>query len=103
MPTPKTSCNLSFFSLLVAACVSLVLAVPASADDAADAEQLHQDNCLQCHGSEVYTRADRKVDSLSALKTQVRMCEQNLGLTWFDDQVDGVASLLNKEYYNFGD
>ncbi len=31
------------------------------------------------------------------------MCEQNLGLKWFDDEVNSVATLLNKEYYKFGD
>jgi cytochrome c5 len=70
---------------------------------APDAHALYTDNCTQCHGSEVYTRADRKVTSKDALDTQVRMCEQNLGLKWFDDEVNSVAKLLNKEYYKFGD
>jgi mono/diheme cytochrome c family protein len=99
MPSPNTSLS----RLLSAAAIGLATALPVAADDAVDAHQLYQDNCLQCHGSEVYTRADRKITSLPALKSQVRMCEQNLGLTWFDEQIDGVASLLNKEFYKFGE
>jgi hypothetical protein len=80
---------------------ALLAGPPAAAD--VDAHALYEENCTKCHGPEVYTRADRKIDSMAALKTQVRMCEQNLGLTWFDDQIDAVATLLNDEYYKFGE
>jgi cytochrome c5 len=89
-----------------AAVLSAALAASISlnaAAEAPDAHALYQDNCTSCHGSEVYTRADRKVTSKDALDTQVRMCEQNLGLKWFDDEVSSVAALLNQEYYKFGD
>ena len=66
-----------------------------------DATALVKEHCSSCHGSEVYTREDRRVRSLAALHTQVRMCEQNLGLTWFDDQIDAVANLLNTQFYRF--
>ena len=74
-----------------------------AAAEAPDGHALYQDNCTKCHGSDVYTRADRKVTSKDGLDTQVRMCEQNLGLKWFDDEVDSVATLLDKDYYKFGD
>jgi len=80
----------------------LCLSLNANAQEP-DAHELYTENCTQCHGTEVYTRADRKVSSKDALETQVRMCEQNLGLKWFDDEIDSVATLLNKEYYKFGD
>lgn len=73
----------------------------AAADDSVDANTLITENCSSCHGSEIYTRNDRRVTSLDGLHRQVRMCEQNLGLTWFDDQVDEVTALLNKDYYRF--
>jgi cytochrome c5 len=91
---------------LVAATLSAMLAAtisPNVAAQAPDAHALYQDNCTSCHGSEIYTRPDRKVTSKDALDTQVRMCEQNLGLKWFDDEVGSVATLLNQEYYKFGD
>ncbi|MBK1705395.1 cytochrome c [Halochromatium glycolicum] len=73
----------------------------AIAEEGINAEALVQKNCTSCHGSEVYTRSDRRVNSFDALHSQVRMCEQNLGLTWFDDQVDAVTALLNEQYYEF--
>lgn len=88
--------------LLNLAAVSLITAgMNTQADDTVDAQALFDKNCTSCHGSEVYTRKDRRINSLDALHGQVRMCEQNLGLTWFDDQVDAVTALLNRDYYKF--
>lgn len=81
--------------------IGLIAGARTHADDTVNAQALVEQNCTSCHGSEVYTRSDRRVGSLDALHAQVRMCEQNLGLTWFDDQVDAVATLLNREYYGF--
>ena len=72
-----------------------------SGASAAAGETFYDDNCLRCHGSEVYTRADRRVTSLPGLHKQVRRCEQMLGLTWFDDDIDNVSGYLNKHYYKF--
>ena len=83
---------------------ALALAATGSdSSDSVDAQALYDQNCTRCHGPEVYTRADRRIDSLHGLQQQVRMCQQNLDLTWFDDQIDAVASLLNRKYYHFGD
>jgi len=90
--------------LFVSPCLVLIGMIASAqgfADDTVNAQALVEQNCTSCHGSEVYTRSDRRVDSLDALHGQVRMCEQNLGLTWFDDQVDAVTTLLNSEYYQF--
>ena len=71
-------------------------------------KELHQKNCIACHTSltggkpdALYTRADRRVNSLDALQKQVQRCELNLGLTWFDEDIDAVASYLNQEFYHF--
>lgn len=74
----------------------------AHAFDPAQGRQLVNANCLECHGSEVYTREDRKVKDRKGLTAQVRRCEQALGLTWFDDQVNDTAAYLNHTYYKFG-
>ncbi len=57
--------------------------------------------CNQCHGTEVFTRADRKVTSLSKLEAQVRRCDSNLNTNWFDDEIIDVTAHLNKQYYKF--
>jgi hypothetical protein len=59
------------------------------------------EHCIKCHGSEVYTRPDRKVTSRDGLDRQVRRCETALELTWFDEDIAGVASYLNDQYYHF--
>lgn len=71
------------------------------AGDPAMGKQLTEKHCVKCHGSEVYTREHRRVTSLPGLHKQVRFCEQNLDLTWFDDQIENTATYLNLEYYKF--
>ncbi|WP_316364842.1 c-type cytochrome [Candidatus Thiodiazotropha sp. CDECU1] len=71
------------------------------AADPAIGKQLTEQNCVRCHGSEVYTRENRRVTDLPGLHKQVRFCEQNLGLTWFDDQIENTATYLNLEFYKF--
>ena len=73
----------------------------AQAADIDNGNDLHFENCTGCHDSTAYTRANRIVQSLARLGTQVRLCKDNLGLTWFDDEVDDVIGYLNKEYYHF--
>jgi mono/diheme cytochrome c family protein len=80
------------------------LTLPAGATLAADiaaGEQLHAKHCGQCHGTEVYTREDRKMNDYAALEQQVRRCEQNIGLKWFEEDVENVAAYLNQTYYKF--
>jgi len=90
------------FAVTVFAFTSVsTLAPQAVAEEGVDAQELVQENCTRCHGTDVYTRSDRRVNSFDALHSQVRMCEQNLGLTWFDDKVDAVTALLNEKYYKF--
>jgi hypothetical protein len=76
------------------------------AADAAHGKELHDANCTRCHiemkggdGSALYTRSDRKVKSYSELEAQVRRCEANLNLLWFDEDVADVGSFLNQEFY----
>ncbi len=68
-------------------------------DEAADAHALHEKNCVKCHGTDIYTRPDRKVTSYDGLGRQVRRCETALGLRWFDEDIAGVTGYLNREYY----
>ncbi|HEY3300384.1 MAG TPA: cytochrome c [Methylophilaceae bacterium] len=65
-------------------------------------------NCISCHasqyggdGSEIYTREYRKVKTSAGLIAQIRNCNTNLGLKWFEDEELHVASYLNKTYYKF--
>ena len=95
--------------LAVATLLSTSLA--SAAEPAAEldkGQELHQKNCIACHTTltngqpdKLYTRSDRRVTSLEGLKKQVQRCELNLGLTWFDEDIDAVAAYLNQAYYHF--
>ncbi|MCW8841662.1 MAG: cytochrome c [Gammaproteobacteria bacterium] len=84
--------------------------LPAAAlADLSRGEALHESQCIACHasrfdnnGAEIYTRDNRRVNDLAALHKQVNRCKNNLGLTWFDDEVKDVADYLNASYYKFG-
>ncbi len=81
-----------FFALLPGS----VLA--ADIDNGAD---LHFEHCTGCHGDEVYSRENRKMKGLAQLGKQVRFCQNAVGATWFDDEVDDVIEYLNSSYYHF--
>ena len=76
-------------------------ALSASAADGVDAPALIEQNCTSCHGSEMYMRKDRKINSLSALKRQVQACNTNLNTGMSSEQLEAIAVLLNEEYYKF--
>jgi mono/diheme cytochrome c family protein len=83
-------------------CVAVSLGTTASqAADVAVGQQLIKTHCQGCHGNDVYTEQDRRVTSLPGLYKQVRRCEQMLGLTWFDEDIDNAATYLNQEFYKF--
>ena len=80
----------------------LVLPVlPVQAADPAVGKSLVETKCTNCHGTEVYSRKDRKVRSYPQLQTQVRRCEMALGLKWFDEDINNAATYLNQEFYKF--
>jgi len=74
---------------------------PLLAADIENGKKLQQKNCMSCHDDSMYTRDNRRVNSLSALRTQVQRCESTLGLTWFDEEVDDVTAYLNQSFYKF--
>ena len=84
-----------------------VLPVTAYAD-IENGMRLHEENCISCHalrygndGTEIYTRPNHRIKNLAALKKQVNRCKDNIGLTWFDDDVNDVVEYLNKTFYQF--
>jgi len=69
---------------------------------------LVEQHCVSCHasryggdGSEIYTRAFHKVVSASGLIDQVRACNTNLDIKWFEEDELNAAAYLNEQYYHF--
>jgi len=85
-------------------------ATSGAAPDLARGKALHDENCIKCHagivggdGTAIYTRPDRRIDSLEGLRHQVNRCKDSLGLPWPADQIDDVVYYLNHNFYRFGD
>jgi mono/diheme cytochrome c family protein len=88
----------------------LGLATSAQAADLERGKTLHNENCTHCHismmggdGSAIYTRSDRRIESLAGLRKQVNRCKNSLGASWPPDQIDDVVYYLNQTYYKFED
>lgn len=66
-----------------------------------DAAWYHDENCTGCHGTEMYTRDDRRMDSYAALQAQVERCDANLGTKLFPDDIEALVEHLNTQFYKF--
>lgn len=62
---------------------------------------IHDSNCISCHDTGVYTRADRKVKDYSQLTAQVQRCDANLGAKLSQEDLGKVIDYLNSAFYNF--
>lgn len=87
---------------------NIAFAEPYAKADAMAGKILVEKNCISCHatsfggdGSAIYTREFRKVKTSKGLVAQVRNCNTNLDLKWFEDEELNVAKYLNKTYYKF--
>ena len=69
--------------------------------DTAKGKQLHDAGCAGCHGSEVYTRKDRRIKSVEGLIGQVRNCNTNLERSYSSAQLNDLTKYLNETYYKF--
>ncbi len=81
-----------------------------AAPDLARGKALHDENCIKCHagmvggdGTAIYTRPNRRIDSLDGLRHQVNRCKDSLGMPWPADQIDDVVHYLNHDFYHFGE
>lgn len=101
---------------LIALSVTMVLSTqviagePAlfSSADVKAGEALVTQHCISCHassyggdGSEIYTRDFHKVEHAKGLVQQVRNCNTNLDLQWFEEDELNAAAYLNQQYYHF--
>ena len=84
-------------------CIALlsVTSLPAHATENFHPENFHQQKCMGCHDTGVYTRSNRRVDSLPRLESQVRMCDANLGIKLFDEDLHALVDYLNRNFYKF--
>lgn len=77
------------------------------ADLALGQQLIAQNQCTQCHqrkvggdGSAIY-RAGARMGSPGALRGMVEMCNTELNLALFPDEVTAIAAVLNRDFYRF--
>ncbi len=58
-------------------------------------------NCTRCHDTRVFTRPDRRIGSLEALKNQVKRCELGQSYNWPQPDIDDVVAYLDATFYKF--
>lgn len=79
----------------------MVAASSAVAADATRGKTLHDQHCMKCHDTGVYTRQDRFIKSSEGLSKQVQRCQLSAGAQWFDEDVADVVEYLNSAFYKF--
>jgi cytochrome c553 len=62
---------------------------------------LHEQNCVKCHGTWLYTRTNRRIKTYAGLISHVQRCATNLNKQWWEEEVADVAEYLNAEFYLF--
>ena len=86
--------------------VSLVILLMSSAyaalsGDSASGKRLHDANCLTCHDTGVYTRKDRLVRSMDALKEQLGGCSHMAQKHFSASETQDIIKYLNDQFYHF--
>ena len=65
-------------------------------------KKLHNDKCMNCHDTSVYSRQDRRVKSLQALSSQVNNCMKGPAKAdWTVSETNSVIEYLNNKFYKF--
>ena len=88
-------------------CVSLLILLMPSAyaaalpGDSADGKRLHDANCMECHDTGIYTRKERLVRSLDALKKQLGSCSHMAKKEFSAIETQNIIKYLNDQFYQF--
>ena len=88
-------------------CVSLSILLMASAyaaslpGDSAAGKRLLDANCMACHQTGIFTRKDRKVQSLTALKEQLVACSHAAKKEFSASEMQDLLKYLNDQFYRF--
>jgi hypothetical protein len=81
-------------------CVVLALAAGPviAAGDAARGAKLHED-CLGCHGTELYIPPKATIKTLSALKKEIDKWNDRMNPKFTKQEVEDLLGYLNHDFY----
>lgn len=63
-------------------------------------ESLHQD-CLGCHGTELYVAPRAKAKTLAVLKKETLRWNDRMNPKFTAQEVDDIVAWLNRDFYKF--
>ena len=73
----------------------------AAAADIQAGQALHDEHCLKCHDTSVYSKDRGNIISLAALRSRVSRCELSQGLKLSADDTENIVQYLNQSFYGF--
>jgi mono/diheme cytochrome c family protein len=88
-------------------CTSILILSMVSADaaalpgDSAEGKRLLDANCMKCHQTDIFTRKDRQVQSLDALKAQLVTCSHAAKREFSASELQDLLKYLNDQFYHF--
>jgi hypothetical protein len=88
-------------------CASLSILLGASAHaaslpgDGVNGKRLLDANCMTCHQTDIFTRKDRQVQSLDALKQQLVACSHAAQKEFSASEMQDLLKYLNDQFYHF--
>ncbi len=88
-------------------CTSLFVLLVSSAyaaslpGDSANGKRLLDANCMACHQADIFTRKDRQVQSLDALKQQLVACSHAAKKDFSASEMQDLLKYLNDQFYHF--
>jgi len=71
-----------------------------AAGDPVRGEKLHQD-CLGCHGTELYAPSRAKVKTLAALKRETERWNDRMNPKFSKQEIEDIVAWLNRDFYKF--
>jgi cytochrome c5 len=86
----------TFFALLTP--LAGLAALPG---DAVAGKRLYDASCTSCHDASVFTRENRHVKSLDALRSQVQTCGHMAKQDFSPQQLRDLVKYLNDQFYRF--
>jgi cytochrome c2 len=91
--------SILFVSLLILLMPSAHAASPPG--DSAAGKRLLEANCMECHQTDIYTREDRRIKSLDALKAQLVSCTHMAEKDFSASEMQDLIKYLNDQFYHF--
>ena len=85
-------------------CASLLTVLMPSAyaaslpGDSAEGKRLLDANCMKCHQTDIFTRKDRQVQSLDALKEQLVACSHAAKKEFSASEMQDLLKYLNDQF-----